>query len=480
MRPETKKKIYAGILILTLIALFWYSYREASSEELKDYIGDEVWYVPAARNLLHEMGISVHYENNGSYGVNLIFPEGLDEGEAYALKLRIWRIAEGYNYTEYVPYENFPAVYYEIPAEKYDSFLSNISGLNLTVIPGFRYPDKESIHTYQNLEHPYLGKGIISLGMIVEDEPIAWRIPGIIEHLLIAILVFLAAYEIARSYLAAFIAFFFVVLDPLLFATSITAMLDIHVAFFTALFVYFLVRDDLGGSGLSIGLAAAVKLNGGFPYPVLAIKLWREKGIKKGLYEGFLLPLSAFVLANLPAMYAVGPYWWGRQFVGSFKWHLSFKGEHPANSPFWQWFINEKPFPFHYDPNVFAHTDPVLMLIMLAMVLAIPYTAKKRGKVLIPFGAFWSIIGFYALQWILGGRTQFSFYATPLVPAGAIAVGVFLYEVVKWEYFEESLWMYWGWLKGAFLNVVGLFRGKERLINEENEGEHGDDDIGTG
>ncbi|AIF69267.1 hypothetical protein PAP_04265 [Palaeococcus pacificus DY20341] len=494
MKEETKRIIYIAIIALSLISLFWYSYNEASSNKLKDYIGDEVWYVSASRNILHLLGAELHYfnENTSSYGVNILLPEGLSEDEAYKFRLKIWRIASEYNYTLYVKYENFPAVYYDIPEENYNSFLQSVSKLNVTLIPGFKYPDKENIQNYLNTEHPYLAKGIISLGMLIEDEPIYWRLPGIIAHLIIALLVFLAAYEISKSYLASFIAFFFVVLDPLLFATGIAAMLDIHVAFFTALFVYFMIRGSDSLTGISIGLAAATKLNGAFPYPVFFLKLlrdWRrkEKSLIDALLNGVFIPGIAFIAANIPVMVAIGAERWIRELLGSFKWHLSFKGEHPANSPFWQWFINLKPFPFHYNPDIFAYTDPILMLAMVAMIFAIPYAAKKRGKLLIPFGAFWSIIAFYALQWILGGKTQFSFYATPLVPAAAVSIGVFAKDVIKWEYFEESLGMYWEWLKRAFNCVVMLIRRHESkkrdeksLIDENVKKEKSNDDIGTG
>jgi predicted membrane-bound dolichyl-phosphate-mannose-protein mannosyltransferase len=75
----------------------------------------------------------------------------------------------------------------------------------------------------------------------------------------------------------------------------------------------------------------------------------------------------------------------------------------------------------------------------------------------VPFGIFWSTIAFYALQWILGGKTQFSFYATPLVPAGAVTLGVMAYDIIKWEYFERSLEMYWKWVKSILIRIKKIF-----------------------
>ncbi|MDK2853740.1 MAG: hypothetical protein PWQ92_634 [Thermococcaceae archaeon] len=444
-----RKKLYFVAVAAIIIGTFWYSYEKASSAELYDYIGDEVWYVPAARNVLHKLGVELHYVNEtaNSEGVNIIASGemikgyvkvsalGLEFTRPYTrnvnlqtpailsklgirvefmpinqtqpsdfdeIKYKIEIIAKKYNYTYYKPYHNFDGVYYEIPRENLEKFVEEVKSLEgVEIVKGFRYPDKENIQNYLNTEHPFLAKDIIMLGMLIEDKPIFWRLPGLIEHAIINVLVFLATYKISKSYLAAFIALVFSAFDPLLYATSLAAMLDIHVAFFTAVFMYFLISEKYNSSGLSIGLAAAAKLNGAFPYPVLLIKSLRDK-----------IRIRELLLS------------------------LSYKGDHPANSPFWEWFISLKPFPFHYNPDIFAATDPILMLSMVVFIFAIPYAATKRRKLLVPFGIFWSTIAFYALQWILGGKTQFSFYATPLVPAGAVTLGVMAYDIIKWEYAE--------------------------------------------
>jgi len=490
-----REKLYFALLALIIIGTFCYTYKQAASKGLYDYIGDEVWYVSASRNVLHRLGIDVHYinETTGSEGVNVVFltePEikggvrisfwrftilrtytaepprvpdfvsklGIrveyipfnvsHEYNVDLMKAKIWQIAQRYNYTKYMPYTNFPAVYYEIPRENFNEFLRDVKALEgVDVIPGFRYPDKENIQNYLNTEHPFLAKDFIMLGMLIQDKPVFWRLPGLIAHAIINLLVFFAALKIARSYLAAFIALIFSAFDPLLYATSLAAMLDIYVALFTAIFMYMMIADNYPLSGISIGLAAASKLNGAFPYPILVIKALKDKvSFKKYLLILFVLPAIAFLIPEIPIIMAIGFQRWVEEFIASFSWHLSFKGEHPANSPFWQWFINLKPFPFHYNPDVFAATDPILMLSMVVFIFAIPHVARKRGKILIPFGIFWSTIGFYALQWVLGGKTQFSFYAAPLVPAGAVTLGVMAYELIKWEYFEDSLRFYWSWI----------------------------------
>lgn len=65
--------MFVAVVALTMIGTIWYSYSFASRPDLNDYIGDEVWYVPASRNILHRLGVDVFYIHNGSYGVNVVF-----------------------------------------------------------------------------------------------------------------------------------------------------------------------------------------------------------------------------------------------------------------------------------------------------------------------------------------------------------------------------------------------------------------------
>nr|WP_148233451.1 phospholipid carrier-dependent glycosyltransferase [Pyrococcus sp. NA2] len=466
--------------------------------KLDDYMGDEVWYVSATRNMLHLLGLRTMYVENNSVGVNVILREPLYSGKVIvevlgikfekevreypevpefakklgikveyipfnytrnesfweSLKLRIWEIANKYNFTEYESYSNFPGVYYMVPRDNYEKFIEELRSFpNITIIPGYRYPDKENIHKYLNTEHPLLGKDIIALGMLIRDEPFYWRIPGIIEHALIVIMVALITYMLTKSYLATSIATTFVALDPLLFATGIVAMLDIHVAFFVALFMLFMTLNRFKLAGISLGLAASTKLSGAFVFPILWIRLLREKDLKEFIVSGLLLPSLAFLIPEVPIIKAMGFIPWLEEFIASFSWHLSFKGEHPAEAPFWMWFISLKPFPFHYNPDVYAVTDPILMLAMVVFIFAVPYVALKRRKVWEIFCMFWSIIGFFALQYVLGGKTQFIFYATPLVPPASVALGIIGYEIVKWEYFSESLKIYWGWIRRVITSL---------------------------
>ncbi len=143
-----------------------------------------------------------------------------------------------------------------------------------------------------------------------------------------------------------------------------------------------------------------------------------------------------------------------REILGSFRWHLSSKGGHPAASPpVWDWFINRKAFPpFHYDPpNVFAQTDPFLLLSMVIFIFALPpWLYRRRGE------ATGSLRGFLEYRGVLHTSVRpRRDDAVQLLrdgsrsPPAAIVMGVALKELLRWEAFIESLWVYWEFLLGA-------------------------------
>lgn len=518
----TMRKVKFILFILIAVGMMgaslWYAVDTASRADLKDYVGDEVWYVPSSRNLLHRLGLEAHYIHNGYEGVNVVFSSDKDKLKYRHFVDEALLMYRG-NASATVSYKEFPGVYVEVPRKELKDFLNylktNIPGDAYYVVTGYRYPDKDNIQNYLNLEHPLLGKDFIILSMVLlGDEPFYWRVPGLILYGLLQLLVLLTAYRITKSYLASLIALFFAAVDPTLQATAVTAMLDIYVGAFVMVFTFLLTYSRRNWSGFGVGLAGATKLSGAFGYPVLFLRLladlkektdWKKafrmviilallgltivayseylagywdgryfkilalltvivlaefiyssrgnvKPLLTFLTAGLFLPLIGFLLPELTAIKVVGLNDWLRNFLGSFKWHLSYKGENPWTAPFWEWFYNGNSFHFHFNPDVVANTNPTLLLFMVVSIFAIPYVWRKRELVLVPFGVFWSTVGFFALQYALGGKTQFSFYATALVPEAAVVMGVVLYEIVKWEAFTESSLDYLYWL-GKSLRV---------------------------
>ena len=536
----TMRQVKLVLFILFAVGMIgaslWYAFDTASRADLNDYVGDEVWYVPASRNMLHRLGLEAHYVHNGYEGVNVIFSNDDEKAEYEHVVDEAIIMYEG-NMSATVNYQKFPGIYVEIPREKLDDFMgylqNNIPENAYYTVTGFRYPDKDNIQNYLNLEHPLLGKDFIMLSMLIlGDKPFYWRVPGLILYGLLQILVLLTAYRITKSYLASLIALFFVAVDPTLQATAVTAMLDIYVGVFVALFTFLLTYGWRNWSGFGIGLAGATKLSGAFGYPVLFLRLLADAKEKAGwrkairmvvilillgltvvayseyladywdakyfqilailtvlavaeftyssrealepllafLTAGLSLPLLGFLLPEIPAIKVVGFNEWLRNFLGSFKWHLSYKGSNPWTSPFWEWFYNGNPFHFHFNPDIVADTNPTLLLFMVVAIFAVPYVWKRRNLILVPFGIFWSTVGFFALHYALGGKTQFSFYATALVPEAAVTMGVVVYEIVNWDAFRESLLDYLYWIgRGLRIRRFVEYVEEKRKKSEEAE-----------
>ncbi len=532
---------WKGIVFLIIAGLMlasssFYSYHLASKNGYQTYIGDEVWYVPAARNVLHRLGISVHYYTDGKAGVNVIFKNWSDFNLYY---YRVENLALDYGVpsTNVTKYKNFPGLYLLIPRKDEKSFVSEVKdryGQYCYVVTGYRYPDKNNIQNYLNLEHPFLGKDLIMLGMLVGDKPTDWRIPGIVAKFVIGVIVLYLTYRISRSYIGALIALGFVAFDPLLTATSVAAMLDIYVALFVAIFALFFVLKRRYLSGFSIGLAAATKLSGGFVYPLFLlaeIKRERSRGtstkdillyigltlslmvliVGYGVYLGglaglkylyigaaltvifsaafyflgespgtdalkfvtatFVLPVTGFILPNLVGIRLVGLSGWLRGYIGGWGWMFA-PNKGPAISPVWDWFVDANPFPFHFNPNLFARTDPILFMAMIPLIFALIYLVKKMKDYWRPFLSFWMIVLMFlvhaAYGYLRNGKisTQFSFYATPLVPLAAISVGAAMAILVRWKAFRYTLLEYLR-TTGKMLRIERFVRYAEERIEED-------------
>ncbi len=522
-----------------LASSFWYSYHLASKKGYRTYVGDEVWYVPAARNALHRFGITLHYYNHGYAGVNIIFRNWTDFNMNY---YKVESMAVGdYNVpaTNITKYEKFPGLYIMVPKRDESSFVHEVEdkyGTYCYVVTGYQYPDKDNIQNYLNLEHPFLGKDIIMLGMMLEDDPLHWRLPGIVSKFLIGLMILFITYRISRSYLASLIALGFVAYDPLLMATSVAAMLDIYVALFVTIFAVFFVLDRRYLAGFTLGLAAATKLSGAFVYPLfMLVELRRERrhGVTRrdiafyvglvvslmilvvgyGAYLGgltdlkyvyagaastvilsiafyffgdgsgvdalrfvsstFVLPVVGFLLPNLTGIKLAGLSGWLRGYVGGWGWMFA-PNKGPAISPVWYWFVDANPFPFHFNPNLFARTDPILFMAMIPLLFALLYIHRRMRGYSRVFLSFWTIVLMFLIHAAYGyfknGKisTQFSFYATPLVPLAAVSVGVAAYLLVRWEAFSRTLLEYLWWI-GKTLRIRRFRRYAEERLRMDTE-----------
>ncbi|MDI3474683.1 MAG: hypothetical protein PWQ79_1595 [Thermococcaceae archaeon] len=454
---DRKVALLAYVVLISLIST--YSYTEFL--ELNDYIGDEVWYVSAARNILHKLGFAPKYEEDGYYGVNLILPENVDRNNL-SLKVKIWSSFSSCQNQNpghvrppartQVEYQNINGFYYEVREDCLESLLNLDEGI--ITITGYKYPDKKNIVSYLNTEHSFFGKGLIGLSMLVEDSPFFWRLPGFLERILLVFIVAYVAYALTEDHLTPAIAATIAAFDKLLLSMSVTAMLDIHVAFFAVLAMVMFLENRYGLAGIFLGLGVATKMNLAFLPLVFTLILLKRRNYRE-LLPMIGLALAAFIVAHVPLMVAIGPEETIKQLVSSFGWHLSTKENHPAISPVWTWFYSAKDFPLHYGPDLSAEISERLFQGALVSTVFFPVLRRRRsgGNLGIVYASFWAGVMFYVVHYLLGGKNQYSFYATPLVPLAAIMTAVLIREAVNWELLGELRRIFGAGLKKARLEA---------------------------
>jgi dolichyl-phosphate-mannose-protein mannosyltransferase len=166
--------------------------------------------------------------------------------------------------------------------------------------------------TDPNFEHPPLGKIILADGIqLFGDNTWGWRIMPVLFGTLGVIITYLLAKKIFASTKIALLSAFFLTFDFLWFIFSRTALLEIFLATFSLLAIYFLwnyyqktkVRDLILFS-LFVGLALAVKWSGVLLLlPLGILMVFKRKSLIKiglslllvgaigiGVYSGSYLP----------------------------------------------------------------------------------------------------------------------------------------------------------------------------------------------
>ena len=376
---------YAYVALAIIIVLFVYlSYSIASLPgtdglpEGRGYISDEVWYVTSARNILHDFF-------------------GTPANSPYFMTAKACLTNESRVVKEYV---NIEAVAAEGTVACY-------------IRRGFPYPDKEGILSYYNLEHPPLAKYVIAAVEAIRDEPVFWRLPSIVLGAATLFLVFLTARKLAGE-LWALVATALMLFDNTFRAMAGIAMLDIYLAFFTALLAYLHLSRRLLATGVALGLAAAVKYSGAFPVFGL-IYLYARRSVRE-LAAVLLMAVSIFLLVNIPIAGHLGIERWAHEILGAISWHTTSRPPGPTASTPLDWLFMQNSFALYINPDVYASGTT-------AYLVALVYALYKRDDV---SALYLSTYGGYWLVYLAGNHTLYSFYTAHFSPlAHILLAGLF-------------------------------------------------------
>ncbi|MFN3804760.1 MAG: glycosyltransferase [Pyrobaculum sp.] len=258
---------------------------------LGGYISDEVWYITAARNILHAFGVAPNSPFYTTVGQCLKGPP-------------IYEMKHG-NTTLYVALE-----------------------VSCYVRRGFPYPKPETL-TYYNLEHPPLAKYIYAAMIYIQDWPLFWRLAPMAAGLITLLLVYKKWGLLAAALLLT---------DRTFIAMSSIAMLDIWPALFTTLALYYYGSWK---SYIFLGLAGASKYTGLFA----AMAYWKK------WHVAIPTALTIIAVSYIPLAITLGP-WVYQAALESLRWHITPKPPGPVASSPADWLIMQNSFVLH--PQVAA------------------------------------------------------------------------------------------------------------------------------
>lgn len=421
---------------------------------ISDYVSDETWYVPSARNMLIKIfGVQPKATHDGMVRVTLELVTPANQQDYYSKVEKVVKAVESIGgsvvkSTDYYTYSSsgdyLPAVCADVPPESLNA-LSEIPGVREYAV-GECYPRAKGILDYMNYEHPPLAKFIIALILAtVGDTYSDWRLAPLAAGVSILVMSYIYMRKVVGGYVGAFLgaALAFVIsLDNLFRVMSGVAMLDI----FTSAFTYAALLATVLGSTLwasvATGLAFNTKFSGAFialPGIVQRIRDGERPGVA---ILGFIyVPIVLLFLIATPIIAYLGFMgWWSNSVEGAVRWHLSIKtsgGGPPVSTP-WDWLLGRNAFVLYYNtsptgepyPYLVAVGNPYLYFAAAALtVFVLPVLgrlADKGASVL----AAWGTWLMYVLIWFLGSRTQYSFYMvqiTPLIYTALIMMVYYLF-----------------------------------------------------
>ncbi|MGC9115214.1 MAG: hypothetical protein ACP5HH_04330 [Fervidicoccaceae archaeon] len=416
---ESRGKIAFIIAFLVVVVLaglkIYLTYEQASS--LNGYVSDEIWYVPSSRLIANYIfGLKTTYLYNGTlygYTIQLNSIDEVNECREKTIQYGGVVLKDDYH--------NNYAIAIAVPRNV--SVSSLCQGIS-KVVPGYPMPDNNGVFEYVNPEHPPLGKYIIAISMVMfGDEPIFWRFPGIIEAGLIVIIAGIIGWKLSGVFGSA-LASLVAALDPLTKNMGSVAMLDIHLAFFTALGLLFYIYNRPLLTLLFVSLSGLVKYSGFFLIPFVLLYLSREKRYYvRAFVFSLSFPIILGTIVFIPFAFHYGVLWVLTQLNSAIKWHLESRPPGPPTSTPLDWVLGWNPFYLSYNPDIPAAGSPIIYVpVFISSLIAIPlyfFEKERPGFELKSYGLLLSIDIFllmYLILYFLGNRTLYSFYFTQITP----------------------------------------------------------------
>ncbi|MEM2006692.1 MAG: hypothetical protein QW154_03570 [Sulfolobales archaeon] len=466
------------MLVAVVIAYGYYQVSYALS--IEDYISDEIWYVSSARNYLNKVfGVYPRASNLGHRVTLELVVVGRSDYVSMAQKMgeeverlggRIIKSSEYYGSGDNPLY----AICVDVPEEALLSIVSHqyVKGYGV----GYCYPNAGNILNYMNLEHPPLGKYFVALAMVAcGDRPLCWRLPSIASGAGLLLAQYVLLRTILRGFWGGVLSLVVPVvttLDRTFRSMTLVAMLDAPLALFTFLAFFFSIYGKVFKSSTFLSLAFTTKFSGAFAVPALYSNYSKKTSPALAILLLVYFPLAVFIVLSVPLIAFKGSFfrWWSEAVEGAVRWHTATKiepGKGPPSASPWDWLLGSNSFILHYKyemgvgfvADLVASGNPVLYVATaLLSIYIIPHVRKLPGE-----GKLWAYTWItwlmYVFLWLIGNKSQYSFYMiqiTPLLYATLGTLAYYLSDVGNIRNLSRA------WLE-ALRNLVKYLRGEVKI-----------------
>lgn len=460
-----RDKLVDAVIIILLLAFSIYVFASQAewfyTEEInrggKGYVSDEVWYVGTARVILVRVfGLwpKPAYE---WYGATLVFNDSARPN--YAL---LSQLASKHNVTIVYYYTKLNGAYVNGSYSNVVAFLRDLENAKdpwiTGFIPGWPLPDQKNMFNYFNLEHPPLGKYVIAATIsFAGDSPVLWRIPIVAAGAITIVLLYLILVELTRSRTVGLLIGVSATIDPLAKTLFSIELLDGYVALTTVLAMYLIAKRRYHLAFLAGLIGGLFKMSGLFVLIPVSIVILRQrlksdKRFQFFAYSASSIILSAIILyvvaltvSSLPLIFYRGVSTWiDEGLIGPLGWHLSVKCTvncPPVSAP-WDWFLGTNSFILFYtSKGVGVEATglyPVWLAALVLTFLLLPSACRKSRLLALSSLFLLGVFSGYLLVWVLGGRTQYSFYSIQLEPLVYISLGTQVFAAVS----KPELYLY--------------------------------------
>lgn len=293
-------------------------------------------------------------------------------------------------------------------------------------------------HTTERIEHPPLGKLLITSGIAVfGNNPVGWRTLPILFGTANIVLLYLICRRLRMSRTASNIAVFLLTFENLSFVQGGLAMLDVFSLTFMLFSFWFYLRRSYPLSAISVVLASLAKLTGVFALGIIFLHWLIARRTRKIRFIASMALAPVVFLLLMPVFEFAIYHHWTSLFSGiremldvSLSLTSSAAAHSFATRP-WIWVIMPKVMPYFYGPHYFGAISFNLWALIIPAFLYMTIRAVKKDEAGL-FGAVW-FAGTY-LVWIfialITDRVTYIYYFYPAVGAICIGIGMGLSKLV--------------------------------------------------